>query len=161
LQFIEEVYRLSVWGRDSDLGRHRVRDETFPVRLIVQPIEIGLRRLLVSAEKNSRAQFDARYGELPLRVLLNTTGRVVLIAINDEAFVRRQREKGEHVTARQCRDESRLGVDALGIAQIGRRGGSWRLDAIFEPPNMITAIIFVAEIGAMTLPFDRGFVLGH
>jgi hypothetical protein len=81
-------------------------------------------------------------GELPLRILLDATNRVVLIAIDDEAFVRRQREKGEHVTARQCRDEGRLGVDALWIAQIGGRGGSWRRDAAFEPPNMVTAVVF-------------------
>jgi hypothetical protein len=79
--------------------------------------------------------------------------------VDDEAFVRRQREKGEHVTARQRRNEGRLGVNALWIAQIGGHGRSWRLDADFEAPNMITAIIFVPGIGAITLPFDHGFVV--
>ena len=85
--------------QDFDFSRHRVGDKAFVVSLIVQPIEIRLRRLLGPAENNIRVQFYACNGELAAGVLFKAPDGIIFIAVDDETPVRRQREKRQHVAA--------------------------------------------------------------
>ena len=55
-------------------------------------------------------------------VFFKMADRAVLVAVDDKALVRRQREKRQHVAARQRRHERRLGVDQLRVTEILRRG---------------------------------------
>ncbi len=146
---------------DADFSCHRVSDKALVVRLIVQPVEVCLRRLLGAAVGNIRVQFDTRDGELAVGVLFKLPDCVVLVAVDDKTPVRRQREKRQHMAARQRRDERRLGIDALRIAQIRGRGGTEHLDAVVEPPHVVEAVILIAEVGAIARPFDAGFVFRH
>ena len=103
-------------------------------------------------------QFDACDGELAVRVPFNAPDGVVFVAVDNEPPVRRQREKRQHVAARQRCDKRGLGIDALRIAQIRRRGGSRHLDAVIEPPDMVATVILIAEVGVVTRPFNVGLV---
>src|SRR6185503_12377694 len=74
------------WLRDGYVGRHRICDEAFFVRLVVQPFEVGGRGLLRAAGENDPgAQLDARDGELAGGVLVQVADGVVLVAVDDEA----------------------------------------------------------------------------
>ena len=54
------------------------------MRLILQPIEIRLRRLLGPAENNIRVQLYARDGELAAGVLFKVPDGIVFIAVDDK-----------------------------------------------------------------------------
>ena len=56
---------------------------------------------------------DLRDEELAARVLGHDADRLVLIAIDDEALLRRNREERQHVAARQRRDERFLRIDRV------------------------------------------------
>jgi hypothetical protein len=131
------------------------------MRLVMQPIEVSLCGLRDPAESDLGVQVNARHGELAIGVLLKESDGIVLVAIDKKAFVRREGEESQHVTTRERRDKSRLGIDTLWITQIGARGGAQNLDPVVEAPNVIATVILLAEIGAVARPFDLGFVLGH
>ena len=50
---------------------------------------------------------------LPFCVLRHDADSLVLVAIDDEAFLARDGEERQHVAARQSRDESFLGIDRV------------------------------------------------
>ena len=78
----------------------RIGDETLAVRLVVQPVEVGLRRSLRAAENNLRMQIDARYRKLAVGVFLEMSDRIVRVVIDHEFLARCEREKSQHVAAR-------------------------------------------------------------
>jgi hypothetical protein len=127
----------------------------------MQPIEVRLRRLLGTTVGNIWMQFDMGDGELAVGIFFKVPDCVVFIAVDDKTLVRGQREKRQHVAARQRRDKRRFGIDPLRIAQIGGRGGSRYLDAIIESPDVIAIVILIAEVGAVARPFETDFVLRH
>jgi hypothetical protein len=100
-------------------------------------------------------------GELAVNILFKAPDGVVFVVVNNEPLVRRYREKRQHVAARERGDKRGLGIDALWIAQIRGRGGTGHLNAVVEPPDMIATVILIAEVGAVTRPFDVGLVLRH
>ena len=70
-------------------------------------------------------QLDARHGEFAVGVFLDVADRAVFIAVDDETFVGGEREKRQHVAARQRGDERRFRVDQLRIAEVLGRGGAF------------------------------------
>ena len=66
---------------------HRIGNEAFAVSLVLQPFQIGGRRLFVAAKNDFRPQFNARYGKFSLSVLFKVAYGVVLIGIDDESFM--------------------------------------------------------------------------
>src|SRR6202022_5133349 len=112
----------------------RIGNKAFAVGLVMQPVEVRRRRLLGTAIGNIWMQIDTGDGELAVGVFFNVPYCVVFIDVDEKTLVRGQREKRQHVAARQRRDKRRFGIDSLWIAQIGGGGGSRDLDAPIEPP---------------------------
>src|SRR4029077_21063084 len=106
-------------------------------------------------------QIDTGDDELAVGVFFNVPYCVVFIAVDDKTLVRGQREKRQHVAARQRRDKSRFGIDSLRSPQRGGRGESRYLDATIEPPDVIAIVILIAKVGAVGRPFDHDCVLRH
>src|SRR4030081_2794776 len=101
----------------------------------MKPVEVRRRRLLGTAIGNIWMQIDTGDGELAVGVFFNVPYCVVFIAVDDKTLVRGQREKRQHVAARQRRDKRRFGIDSLRIAQIGGGRGSRELHATLETPE--------------------------
>jgi hypothetical protein len=131
------------------------------MRLIVQPIQIRLRRLFFPSEYDLWAQFDMGNGELAVRVLFQAPDGVIFIIIDDKTFIGRHGEKSQHMATRQSRNKGRLWIDALRIAEICRRCGGRHFDTVFEPPEVITAVSLVAEFNPVSRPYDSCFVFRH
>src|SRR5688572_11454845 len=88
------TYRITASLHHLHMSGHRVRDEALLVRLVVQPVQVGVRRLLRPAERDLRMQLHARDRQLALSVFLEMTHRGVLVALEDKALVRGERQEG-------------------------------------------------------------------
>src|SRR5262245_33119462 len=71
---------------------HRIRDEAFVVRLLVQPAHLVLRRLF-AAERDARLERHARDRNLALGIALQHAGCLVDVAIDDELGGARKMQK--------------------------------------------------------------------
>src|SRR5262249_61342163 len=87
--------------------------------------------------------------------------RMILVRVEDEFLLARDRQKREHVAARERSDESFLGIDIGGITEISRGRGCRHRMAAVEAPGMIARILLIRKLSAAALPFQRHFVLGH
>src|SRR5215469_17969660 len=86
---------------------------------------------------------------------------MILVQVEGEFLLARNRQEREHVAARERSDESLLGIDIGGIAEISRGRGRRHRMATVEAPGMIARILLVRKLGATALPFQSHFVFGH
>jgi hypothetical protein len=67
-------------------------------------------------------QNDTRDGELSLLVLFQKSHGMIAVLIHDKLFLGCHCQKGQHMTARQGRDEGFLRIHMGGISTIGGGG---------------------------------------
>src|SRR5262245_8122076 len=77
-------------------GLHRVRDETFVMRRVVQRAQLVWRRG-GAAERDLGAKRNPRHGPASLIVSLHVPDCTVGVGIDQETFSRSEREKPQHV----------------------------------------------------------------
>src|SRR5262245_16360332 len=87
--------------------------------------------------------------------------RMILVRVEDELLLARDRQKREHVAARERSDESILGIYIGGIAEISRGRGCRHRMAAVEAPGVIARILLVRKLSSTALPSQSHFVFGH
>src|SRR5262245_46961843 len=87
--------------------------------------------------------------------------RMILVRVEDELLFARNRQEREHVAARERSDESLLGIDIGGIAEVGRRRRGRHPMAAVEAPGMIARILLIRKLSSAALPSQSHFVFGH
>src|SRR5262245_48144221 len=87
--------------------------------------------------------------------------RMILVRIEHELLLARNRQEREHVAARERSDERLLGIDIGGIAEIGRRRRGRHRMAAVEAPGMIARILLIRKLSSTALPSQSHFVFGH
>jgi hypothetical protein len=106
--------RIAPDDRGDDFGLHRVGDETFLVRLVMQRRDVGVARALVAGEHDARVERDLGDHEPALSVLAHLPGRGIFVRIDAEPGARCEVEEEQHVARRQAGDESLLGIHRRG-----------------------------------------------
>src|SRR5262249_23596899 len=81
--------------------------------------------------------------------------------IEHELLLARDRQKREHVTARERSDERFLGIDIRRITEISRGRRRRHRMAAVEYPSMIARIFLIRKFGAPAPPFQSHSVFGH
>src|SRR6266404_5651202 len=87
--------------------------------------------------------------------------RMILVRVEHEFLLARDRQEREHVAARERSDESLLGIDIGWIAEISRGRGCRHRMAAVEAPGMIARILLIRKLSSAALPFQSHFVFGH
>src|SRR5437660_6059727 len=87
--------------------------------------------------------------------------RLIFIRVEHELLLARNCQKRKQMTARERSDESLLGIDIGGIAEIGRGRRCGHRMAAVEAPDVIARIFLIRKLGAAAFPFQSRFVLGH
>ena len=57
-------------------------------------------------------------GQLPIRILLQESYRCILVVIHDQPLSSSDREKSEHMTARERRNICLFGIDQVWIPKV-------------------------------------------
>ena len=86
---------------------------------------------------------------------------MILVRVEHELLLARNRQEREHVAARERSDERLLGIDIGGIAEIGRRRRGRHRMAAVEAPGMIARILLIRKLSSTALPSQSHFVFGH
>src|SRR6188472_3575850 len=98
-------------ARDDNVREDRIGDEAFLMRQMMKFGELLGGWYPVAGEFDDRIERDLRHEEFAVRVLRHDADSLVLIAIDNDAFLARDGEKCQHVAARYGSDESFLGID--------------------------------------------------
>lgn len=131
------------------VATHRVGQETSVVRGVMQGVYIRVAGLLVPAENNPRAQQHIGDSQAALLVASKCTLRLILIIIDLEALLCSQRQKPQHMAARQRRNKGFLGINSVRIGhrqrhhRRRRRGGYFQ--TAVELPAMCAAVAVIKE----------------
>lgn len=135
---------------DLDHRLHRIGEEAEFVCLVVH-LFLELTAWNFTGVADLRAQLDAA-DHHPAIDLLHHAHRIIDIAVDADALLRRDPEIEQHVAAGERRDIGLLRIDiffdGIGQRHIMRRCGSRHRDAAVECPAMTTA---VAPVGKATL----------
>src|SRR6516165_2901138 len=86
---------------------------------------------------------------------------MILVRVEDKLLLACNRQKREHVAARERSDESLLGIDISGIAEISRGRGRRHRMATVEAPGMIARVLLIRKLSSTALPSQRHFVFRH
>src|SRR5688572_4801578 len=125
---------------------------------MVQRVELSIRWRRRTTERNERTEPHLRHHDLSFRAAAHDSGGVIMVAVDDIPAFRGERQKPQHMAARDGGDECLLGVDSRGNRErrghrMRRRGGGDFNPAI-EDPAMTTAVTIVGEDGALPVPRD-------
>jgi hypothetical protein len=131
------------------------------VRGVVHLLKLFRARFSIAAPGEFRPQLDPRDGKPPFVVLLHEPDRRVLVGIEHKLLLAGDRQKREHVTARDGSDKRLFRIDVRRIAQKGRGSRSCHGMAAVEAPGMIARILLVGKLGVTARPFQGSLVLGH
>lgn len=112
----------SLW-LDSNLGLNRISNEALLVGEMVQMVLLGRVRNFGAAVGDARVQCDGAHPWDSFFILGCDADCLILITVQLEALPGGQKDKREHVTARNGGDESFFGIN---IGRIGPRRGHHR-----------------------------------
>src|ERR1700719_2069757 len=87
--------------RYRHLGFDRVGNKAIVVCGVVHLVELFCSGFSVSTPRNLRAKLDASDGHLAFGIFFHVANRLVLVGIEHELLLTRNRQKREHMTARE------------------------------------------------------------
>src|SRR5882672_5097105 len=148
---------------DDDLGLHRVGDEAFLMRLVMQLGQYLRRGWRVELDRGSEGH--ARHRHATSGILLEYPLGVVPVAVDRDLARRSEADEPEHVAGRDRCDEHffRVGAGRVGRAgrDIGFRGVSVQSDRRPEFDAVSAAVLVWIEPLSVPIPFYRCAVDGH
>src|SRR5262249_56482884 len=93
-------------------------DETILVRGVVHFIKLLRIWYAIAAPLNRRMQLNSGDRQLAFGILLHMSDHMILVRVEGELLPARDRQKREHVAARERSDEGLLGIDIGGITEV-------------------------------------------
>ena len=101
------------------------------------------------------------HGQLPIPVLLQESYRCILVVIHDQPLSSSDREKGEHMTARECRNICLFGIDQVRIPKESGCCGRTDSNPTLKLPSVIAGEGPILEFGRAPFPFHCRVMLRH
>ena len=100
-------------------------------------------------------------GQLPIRVLFQESYRCILVVIHDQPLSSSDREKREHMTARECRNICLFGIDQVRIPEVGGCCGRTDSNPTLKLPSVIAGVGPVLEFDRASFPFHCRVMFRH
>ncbi len=118
-------------------------------------------RLVVAGENDLWRENGPGHGHLALGIPVEHGHGVVAIAVDDIAAVRSNRQKGEHMAGRQCRQQQLLGVRVHVIAAVGQGRRPLQGLATGKMDQVARRVVATFEWTAVARPFKADTMLRH
>lgn len=125
---------------------------------VVEAFEFGVVGLLAFGKGGLRVEVDAGDDHLAGRVFGEVADGAVGVALDGDFAHGADGEEGEHVAAGEGGDESLLGVDFVGVAEVVGSGGGVYDDGVPEVPCVVAGVGSVGEGGIAAFPSEGGYV---